>query len=101
MTVRQSKRFILAGGALIAGGLIVSAIFSIRRGGLHEIAHLTPSALMVVLLASSWRRLSQLEAEHGPDYEQPGSPARIWLIALAIVVAVLAAVLAYVLVARR
>ncbi|THD74411.1 MAG: hypothetical protein E7812_19005 [Phenylobacterium sp.] len=103
MTVRESKRFILAGGALIAGALIASAILTIRRGGgLHEIVQLTPPALMVVVLASSWRRLSQLEAEHGPDYEQPSTPGRVWLIVLALaLVAVLAGVLAYVLVARR
>ena len=105
MTVRLNKQFIVAAGALILGLLTVEVILTFLAGrGLHEMVKFATQAFVVMLLAINWRRLSLLEAEHGPDYEQPGT-RRAGLTALAIAaavaVAVAAGVAAYALITRR
>src|SRR6476646_7526538 len=102
MTVRNTKRLIVLALVLmiIAAGLNI--FVAVTRTD-HRVEYL-PIAMplfVFVLFIQPWRRLSALEAEHGPDYVQPQPPYATKVLAVATGLAVVVAtVLAY-LVFRR
>jgi len=92
MTVRNGKRLVIFAGVLIliALGLDLWNIFG-RGRGVKDWFDLFAPLLFFVVLSTLWRRFSQLEAEHGPDYVQPvDGRARIVLIVLGVLAGVAA-----------
>ena len=102
MTVRNTKRLIVVLVALLV--LLPAAnLFLSLRGGGHDLPYfeLMMPLFLVIAFAGTWRRLSKLEAEHGPDFVQPAPPnARKLLIGAGIVAAVLGAVAGYLIATR-
>lgn len=100
MTVRNTKRLIGALMALL--GLLALLNIGLklwRPSARTDYFEILMPLFLVVVFAGTWRRLSLLEAEHGPDYVQASSPtARKILIAAALVAVVLGAVVGYLLV---
>ena len=102
MTIRNTKRMILLAIALLVLVTLLDVFVTLRRPG-HSIDYfeMVMPLLFVAVFAGTWRRLSKLEAEHGPDYVQPSPPyARKMLIGAGIVAAVLGAIAGYLIVAR-
>jgi hypothetical protein len=99
MTIRQTKRLVMAAGVLIA--LLVAidlGLRLLRPGPPSDVTKLVLPLLLVVLLSSVWRRLSRLEAQHGPDYVEPTTGrGRLLIIGLAALAAMLGGVAAYLL----
>ena len=103
MTVRNAKRLIGFGVALLLLAAAVNAFLAISRPGRAvDYFEIAMPLFMVILFVGAWRRLSMLEAEHGPDYVQPSPPyARKVLIAAGFGALVLGAVAGYLFVSRR
>lgn len=102
MTVRTTKRLIMLLVALLILLTAVRLGLVLWKGTSFNLSGVVLPLFVVVMLASTWRRLSALEAEHGPDYVQPAPPqARKLLIGVAVLLAVLAGVLGYFLATRR
>ncbi|HEV2532418.1 hypothetical protein [Phenylobacterium sp.] len=103
MTVRQTKRLVLVASVLIA--LVVAlnlGLFLWHRGANRDLFDVVMPLLFVVVMSSIWRRLSRLEAEHGPDYVEPTSRyARPLLIGLGALAVILGGVAAYLLATHR
>ncbi|HEX3700121.1 MAG TPA: hypothetical protein VHV27_05540 [Phenylobacterium sp.] len=101
MTVRQNKRFLLIGGWILGIAVAVEIVLILRSGGrLHELVQLSPQVLMIGIIVGGWRRLSHLEAEHGPDYVQPAYPHRKTVVIVLGVLGFVLAAIAVFLVAR-
>ena len=102
MTIRNTKRLMM----LVIGLLILVSALEVflgfrRSAGQINYVEMVMPLFMVVVFAGTWRRLSKLEAEHGPDYVQPSPPyARKVLIGAGIVAAVLGAIAGYLIVAH-
>ena len=103
MTVRSTKWLIGLGVTLLVLSAGVNAFLAISRPDRAvDYFEIAMPLFMVILFAVAWRRLSALEAEHGPDYVQPSSPnARTVLIAAALGALVLGAVAGYLFVSHR
>ena len=101
MTVRQSKQFALAAGAIIAAAFALN-LYVLVRDGFHDPLSLWPGPFFLLLIVGWWTRLSKLQAEHGPDYVQP-TPVRLgrWLPALLVALVALGGVLTYLAIVRR
>src|SRR3954462_2007401 len=102
MTVRNTKRLILGVMALLVLVTILNvAVTVIRRGHQVDYFEMVMPLLLVIVFAGTWRRLSRLAAERGPDYVQPPPPgARKVLIGAGIVAAVLGAIAGYLIATR-
>lgn len=102
MTVRNTKRLILALiGLLVLLSAVEVTLAVVRPQARPDYFEMLMPLFLAVTFAGTWQRLSKLEAEHGPDYIQPSPPyARKVLIGVAILAAVLAGVLGF-LIARR
>jgi hypothetical protein len=86
LSVRLTKRILLVLAVLIVLLELVHAymVFVQKRHGDFE-GFLVP-LMVLVMVWSLWARISNLEAEHGPDYVQPTSPRqRAMVIAIAVV----------------
>ena len=104
MTIRQTKRLVLFAGGLIALLMAVHLGLLIWRGPAadHDLLDLIMPLLVVVMLSTIWRRLSRLEAEHGPNYVEPRAKyARPLLIGLGVLAAILGGVAAYLIATHR
>lgn len=100
--MRNTKRLIVV---LITLLVLLSAVhigLTLWRPPRHvDYVPMLMPLFLAVIFFGTWRRLSLLEAKHGPDYVQPTSPkARGLLIAAAAVAAVLGAVAGFLLVRR-
>ena len=100
MTIRNTKRLMMLVIGLLVLVTVLNVFVTLRRSGRGiDYFEMIMPLFMVVVFAGSLRRLSKLEAEHGPDYVQPSPPyARKVLIGAGFVAAVLGAVAGYLIV---
>jgi len=103
MTVRNTKRLIGGVMALLVLVAVLNLVLVWWKPARHvDYFEVVMPLFMVVVFAGTWRRLSAIEAEHGPDYVQPAPPgARKVLIAVALVALVLGAIAGYLAVTHR
>jgi len=102
MTIRNTKRLMMLVIGLLVLVTILDVVVTMRRPGRTiDYFEMVMPLFLVIVFVGSWRRLSKLEAEHGPDYVQPSPPyARKLLIGAGIVAAVLGAIAGYLIVAH-
>jgi hypothetical protein len=100
MTIRGAKRLVLAALVLVGLAAIVGAVNAFLPGGkgVSDLTDCLPALFFLFLLSTMWNRLSRLEAEHGPDYVQPTAPYARTLLVIAIILAVVLAVMAFLIV---
>jgi hypothetical protein len=103
MTVRQTKLMVVVAAAAVIAALMANlAVIFLRHRGVSGASDLLPEVAIGLLLWTIWRRLSGLEAEHGPDYVEPPSKyAKPLLIVAGVLALVLAALAAYLIASRR
>lgn len=100
MTIRGAKRLVLAALVLVGLAAILGAAKAFLPGGkgVSDLTDCLPALFFLFLLSTLWNRLSRLEAEHGPDYVQPTPPYARTLLVIAIILAVVLAVMAFLIV---
>jgi hypothetical protein len=101
MKARQGKIASLVVIGLLAVAIVLNVVVTlVKHRPLSELASMLPGVLLILVFVNFWGRYDKLEAEHGADYQATPVARRGLILLLAVVVAILAGLVAYLLTGR-